>query len=299
MNRLSRFFAPAGSLADPQRLVPPTGMAAVLTVVTAGAMAFLAVFALALMFTTDRLAQRWSNELARTATVRISAPAGQIREQVARALEVLNQTDGVAGARALETDEKRALLTPWFGPDLPLDSLPVPELIEIRETGDGFDAEGLRLRLRAEVPGAILDDHTRWRRPLVEAAERLGFVGLFTIVLITGSTAALVTLAATASLAVNGEVIRVLRLIGARDTFVARAFVRRFTLRAVAGAAVGTVAGMATVAAFPDPGDAGFLPGLGFSGTEWFVPLLVPLFAGVVAFLATRFAALRKLREIT
>jgi cell division transport system permease protein len=262
-------------------------------------MAFLAVFALALLFTTDRLATRWSNELARTATVRISAPQDQIDDQVSRTLEILTQTEGVAEARALELDEQRALLSPWFGPDLPLDSLPIPQLIEIQETIGGFDAEGLRLRLRAEVPGAVLDDHTRWRRPLIEAADRLGLLGLLALALIAASTAALVTLAATASLAANGEVIRVLRLIGARDTFVARAFVRRFTLRALAGAAVGTVLGVGMVALFPDPDDAGFLPGLGFQGGEWFVPLLVPLFAGIVAFLATRFAALRKLREIT
>ena len=51
--------------------------------------------------------------------------------------------------------------------------------------------------------------------------------------------AAMITLAANAALATNAQVIRVLRLIGARDTYIARAFVRRFTLRALSGAAVG------------------------------------------------------------
>ena len=51
--------------------------------------------------------------------------------------------------------------------------------------------------------------------------------------------AAMITLAARAALAANAEVIRVLRLVGAKDSYIARAFVRRFTLRTLAGAAVG------------------------------------------------------------
>ena len=60
------------------RVVPPTGYTAQLTLFSAGAMAFLAVFALALALATGRLAERWSTELAQTVTVRLSAPADQI-----------------------------------------------------------------------------------------------------------------------------------------------------------------------------------------------------------------------------
>ena len=85
----------------------------------------------------------------------------------------------------------------------------------------------------------MLDDHTRWRRPLAVAAERLRLLGVLSIVLIGAPMAAMITLAANAALAANAQVIRVLRLVGARDSYIARAFVRRFTLRALAGAAVG------------------------------------------------------------
>ena len=283
---------------DPQadRAVPPTGFTARLTVFTAAAMAFLAVFAIALSLATGRLADRWSAELASTATLRISAPVDQADAQVRAALTVLEQTPGVASARPLSDDEERALLEPWFGPDLPLDSLPIPQLIEIVETAEGYDATGLRARLQAEVPGAVLDDHTRWRAPLITAAHRLRSLGWVALILIGGATAAMITLAAQSALAANAQVIRVLRLVGARDTYIARAFVRRFTLRAALGALIGTVLGLLAVAALPDSGD-GFLTGLGFQGLGWLVPLLVPPLAGVTAFFATRAAALRTLRE--
>lgn len=285
---------------DPQadRAVPPTGFTARLTVLTSGAMAFLAVFALALSLATGRLADRWASELAQTSTLRISAPQDQMAAQTAAALTVLQTTPGVAQARTLSADEQRALLAPWFGADLPIESLPVPQLIEIIEDADGYDATGLRARLSAEVPGAVLDDHTRWRQPLVEAASRLRLLGFVSMVLIAGATGAMITLAANAALAANAQVIRVMRLVGAQDIYIARAFVRRFTLRAFIGAGAGMLAGLFAVLLLPRADAAGgFLTGLGFQGWHWLWPLIIPILAAIVAFLATRQAALRTLKE--
>ena len=281
-------------------IVPPSGHTAWLTTFTAGAMAFLAVFALALALASGRLAERWSDALERTATVRLSAPQDQIDLQIQAVLNVLQTTPGIASARALTADEQRALLAPWFGPDLPVDTLPLPRLIEINEDSSGYDSEGLRQRLAAEAPGAVLDDHTRWRKPLAVAAQRLRLLGFLSIALITGATAAMITLAASAALAANAGVIKVLRLVGARDGYIAAAFVRRFTLRALAGALVGTLVGMIAVSILPAADEAGgFLTGLGFQGWGWLMPLALPPLAGIVAYFATRAAAQATLTELT
>lgn len=281
-------------------VVPPSGHTAWLTSFTAGAMTFLAVFALALSLAAGRLAERWSGALERTATVRLSAPEDQIDRQVQAVLDLLATTPGIASARALSEDEQRKLLEPWFGPDLPVDALPLPRLIEVVEDGAGYDGEGLKQRLAAEAPGAVLDDHTRWRQPLAVAAARLRLLGLLSIGLIGAAMAAMITLAANASLAANSQVIKVLRLVGARDAYIARAFVRRFTLRAATGAAAGAFLGLVGIFLLPSADQAGgFLTGLGFQGLGWLWPFALPPLAAAVAFLATRTAALRKLRELT
>ncbi|SDY68262.1 cell division transport system permease protein [Jannaschia faecimaris] len=277
------------------RVVPPTGHTVWLTVLTAGAMAFLAVFALALSLATGRLADRWADSLAQAATIRISAPPEQADAQVAALETILSATPGIAEARVLEQAEQLALLEPWLGPDLPLDTLPLPRLIEVTGTED-LDVEGLRQRLAAEVPGATYDDHTRWRQPLVQAADRLRSLGWIALALIAGTLAAMITLAARAALAANRQIIHVLRLVGARDAYVIRAFTRRFTLRTAMGAAVGATSGGLAIAFLPQADPAGgFLTGLGFNGAGWLLLPLIPLFAGAVAFLATRRAAFRAL----
>ena len=297
MMRLPAFLRDEGK---GDSVVPPSGHTAWLTSFSAAAMAFLAVFALALSLAAGSLAARWQASLDRTATVRLSAPEDQIDLQTKAVLATLATTPGIASARAMTDDEQRALLAPWFGPDLPVDTLPLPRLIEITEDSTGYDGEGLRQRLAAEAPGAVLDDHTRWRRPLAVAATRLRLLGFMSIVLIGAATAAMITLAASAALAANAQVIRVLRLVGARDVYIARAFVRRFTLRALMGAAAGTGLGMVGVWMLPSADSAGgFLTGLGFQGAGWLLPLLLPPLTAAVAYAATRASALRKLRELT
>ena len=281
------------------RIVPPSGFTAQLTLLTSAAMAFLALFALALSLATGRLAERWGSALADASTVRISAPVEQMDAQVAAALRVLETTEGVASARAFTMDEERALLEPWLGVDLPVDALPLPALIEVVETSDGYDAEGLRLRLAGEAPGAVLDDHSRWRRPLVRAAERLRALGLFSLLLIAGVTGGMITLAANAALAANGPVIKTLRLVGATDRYIARAFVRRFTLRALSGAVIGAFVGAVAIALLPAAEDeGGFLTGLGFQGMEWLWVVLIPPLAAIVAYVATRVAATQTLKRL-
>ncbi|MBC7157510.1 MAG: cell division protein FtsX [Rhodobacteraceae bacterium] len=282
------------------RLVPPTGFTARLVIVSAAAMAFLAVLALALGVAAGRLAGGWDAALADTATVRVAAPEAQLAAQTEAVLEVLRTTAGVASARVLDAAETQALLAPWFGPDLPLADLPLPRLIAVTTAPEGFDAAGLQLRLSAETPGAVLDDHGRWRAPLATAAARLRAIAATAGALTLVTLAAVVVLAAQSALAAHAQVIEVLRLVGARDAFIARAFVRRFTLRALGGALAGTALGLAAAAFLPDIGAALGLPGataLGAGAVA--LALAVPPVVAVLAFLATHLAVRVRLKEIT
>ena len=286
--------------AQADRAVPQAGLTAKLTVFVAAVMAFLAVIALAVSFTTTRLADVWAEDLAQSATLRLPADPARADALLLSALDVLETTPGVSRVRALSPSEQQALLAPWFGPDLPLEDLPVPQLIEIVADGDGYDADGLRARLTAQVPGAVLDDHTAWREPLLNAAGRLRLIGGFVLILIAATVGAMITLAAQASLAANVQVIRVLRLVGATDLYIARAFVRRYTLRAGLGALGGMVLGVIALQLMPRSDVASnLLMGLGFEGAEWIWVILLPLLSAVVAFFATRAAALKRLREQT
>ena len=75
-----------------------------------------------------------------------------------------------------------------------------------------------------------------------------------------------------------------------------RSLILALTFLAATGAGAGVLAGLLAVVLLPGAGsEAGVLTGLRFQGGHWLLPLLVPLLAAVVAFAATRYAAMRVL----
>lgn len=284
---------------DPSDRVVPRGAQAALTAgFLAAVMAFFAVLALALALASGRLAATWQGELARDATLQIFAPQDQVEAQARAALNVLRTTPGIESVRVVTLDEQKALLEPWLGPNFAVESLPLPLMIEVTVDQHRLNRDSLGLRLSAEAPGAVFDDHAAWRQPLVVTAQRLRIFALACLGLTVLALGTVLGLAAHAAVAANGPVIQTLRLIGARDRFIAGAFTRRFTLRALGGAAVGTAAAMALLAALPQASEQGFfLVGIGLQGWHWLLPLLVPPVAGLTAWVATRRATLRQLRR--
>ena len=222
------------------QVVPNTGFTKWLTTFTAGAMSFLAVVGLAFSMICSDLAYKWGESLKNSLSLRISAPTELLEKQTNIALAILEQTRGVESARLVGIGAKKKLLEPWLGADFPLEAIAMPALIEIQETEVGVDYEGLKLRLGAELPSAILDNHSQWRRPIEVFATLVSQLGIFTVILITLASTAMITMASNAALSANVKVLRVLRLVGAFDTFIVTAFVQRFTLRVFLGSLIGT-----------------------------------------------------------
>ena len=225
---------------DHLQVVPNTGFTKWLTTFTAGAMSFLAVVGLAFSLICSDLSNEWGESL-KNSSLRLSAPTDLLEKQTKVALAILEQTSGVKSARLVGISAKKKLLEPWLGVDFPLEAIAMPALIEIHETEAGVDYEGLRLRLSAELPSAILDNHADWRRPIEVVSKLVSQLGMFTVILIILSSISMVTMASNAALSANVKVLRVLRLVGAFDTFIVTAFVRIFTLRVFLGSLTGTV----------------------------------------------------------
>lgn len=281
----------------PDRMVPRATQSLATVAFLATLVGFGAVLALALAVAATRLADGWQGELADAATLQIFAPEDEIESQARAALDVLRQTPGVLSVRMVDLSEQERLLEPWLGPDIPVESLPLPLLVEVEADRDTLDEAALLVRLQAEAPGAVFDDHAAWRAPLVATAERLRTGALAALVFAAVTLAAVLALAAQAAVAVNGRVVETLRLVGAQDRFISRAFTRRVTLRAAAGAAVGTAAAMAVLAMLPPASGRSFFPvGIRFDGWHWALPLLVPPAAAVIAWAASGATTRRCLR---
>ena len=285
---------------SPARIVPALGLSSLLMVLASAAMVFLCTLALAFTFAAGRASADWTAQIERSLTIRIDGPADRIEALTEQALAVLRTTPGIGAADVISQEETAALLEPWIpDPDV-LSTFDLPRMIAATPSGAGLDSEALALRLAGEVPGATLDDHAAWLAPLKSAAARasrlgaaIGATALFGLITIT-------LIAAQASMTSHRRIIETLRLLGAKDAFIARAFVTGMTARALIGAAIGVLAGLLILALMPssEGSGTGLFTTLGFRGAEWLAPLaLVPL-AGLLAFAATLVAARILLRRI-
>ena len=169
-------------------------------------------------------------------------------------------------------------------------------LIAVRE-GPDLDREGLILRLEGEASGARYARHQVWRTEVRTTAARLRLLAALVTFLAFAVMGVVITLAVRAALAVNAGVIGTLRMLGARDSYITRAFVRRFTLRGAGGAATGTFAGLVLLLLLP-AGEAAALGGLRPQGAGWLALPAIPVVAGIMAFVATGRAARAALGQL-
>ena len=150
---------------------------------------------------------------------------------------------GIASVEVLDAEANARLLEPWLGSGLDLSALPIPRLIVLKLGNPGAaDLTALDARLKAEVTGATLDDHSGWASRLQSMASVTVFAGLAILALVFVATVLSVVFATRGAMAVNAGVVSVLHIVGAEDGFIAREFQRHFLLLGLRGGLIGAAA---------------------------------------------------------
>ncbi len=294
LRALREFFAP-----DETPIAPRSGVIGGLITLVALAMSFLAAVAFEAGVAADRVAGQWAGELAQSATVRISAAPEEIEDLSSAAMSALQIAPGVASARLLSESELQELLAPWLGQQADVGALPLPALIDVTIEGTGPDVEDVQRQLDLVAPGAVYDDHGEWRAPLIEAARGLRRLTMLGVALSIVVLAAMVGVAAVATLWSGAGVVRTLRLIGADDRFISSAFERQFAFRAAIGGVFGAALGLFAMSRMPEITSSDILTaGVSFGqGPTWWLVLATPLVCAIAALLATKAASFFVLRS--
>jgi cell division transport system permease protein len=218
--------------------------------VVISAMIFLAALSIGGLFSLSNAISGWSETLTGNLTAEIAYdPAADLDQDVATAVKLLSETPGVAAARAIEKDETLKLLEPFLGKSAALSELPVPRLIEIIIAEDSaIDLAALNEKLLAAVPGARLDINRPWLDKMVTLGRSIQILAAGIMLLICGVTVIIVIFAVRTGLIMHSEVIQVLHLIGARDSYIAEQFQNYFSRLSFLGALPGLI--VATIVMF-------------------------------------------------
>lgn len=249
----------------------------------------------------DRAARGWAGQLTGEATVIVRARGGQTPDAAAaRAAEALAGVPGVTEARALEREKAYELIRPWLGDVADLEDLPVPRLVAVTlDRRQPADAAALKKALKAQGLDAVVDDHSVWIEDVQGAAGVVRSLGASVFLLIALAAGAVVAFATRAGLAARRDVVEVLHLTGAEDSYIASLFELRFArVAAIAGAAGALAAALVGAMLRLVGGGQGITPALPIAWLDLLAVLPCPLIAALVAAVAARLTARRLIQAL-
>jgi cell division transport system permease protein len=249
----------------------------------------------------NRAAAGWTGQLTGEATVIVRPRGGETPDAAAaRAAEALAGTAGVTEARALEPAKAYDLIRPWLGDVSDIEDLPVPRLVAV--TLDGrhpATAAQLRAALTSQNVDATVDDHSIWIKDIRRAGGLVRGLGAGIFLLIAAAAGAVIAFATRAGLAARRDVVEVLHLAGAEDSFIARLFQVRFAQAAGYAGALGALAAIVVGAGLRIAGGGeGLTPALPLAWSDLLAVVPCPLLAALVAAVAAQLTAVRLIRDM-
>ena len=270
-------------------------------------MVYLAALALVSAMAMSKIVTRWDHGLSGQITVQLPVTENDLTEtEIAirrdDVLALLRQSPGVLAADHIGRDETAALLEPWLGQASGLSELPLPDLIAVEiDQLDPPSTANLTARLIEIVPGATIDDHQRWLGNLLNLARSIEIVATLVVFLVGLSAVIMVVFVTRMGLAVHYQIVELLHLVGAQDSYIAREFQVHSLKLGFFGGLVGLILAAVTILGITQllgQADTALLPALTLKPFEWLVLAALPFASALVAMLTARLTVLRTLSRI-
>lgn len=266
-----------------------------------GALCFLAALAALTAKSTYGAARAWTAEVEGEYTLSLSE--AELPEAQAATL-LVQQLEGVDGARLLSEAEISALLEPTFGSrGLPSD-LPVPRLIAVTAApGAGDIGRTLAAALEQAGYSVAVDSHAAWAGDVRRMLGTARAVALGIVILLASTAVAVIAFATHAALLARRDIVDVLHIAGARDRFISKLFERRFWLLGLRAGTVGSLVALVTVAlliaiARTSGVRSGLLPELSLDLPDFVILIITPIIAGLASRIAAGVTVMRALKSM-
>ncbi|MBT4491343.1 MAG: cell division protein [Rhodospirillaceae bacterium] len=202
-------------------------------------MVFFAALASAAGLALNQATGTWRSDLASTITVEIP-PQENAQARLTAVTKALRDTPGIARVRPLQVAEIAKLLQPWLGGGALIDDLPLPHLIDVHLSPEqSVDLVALARQLADIGPDIRIDDHQIWLGKLIRLSRSLQWMMLACLAMICFATCAVVIFGTRAAFTAHLEVVSLLHVMGAQDSYIAKLFLRRAMLMGLKGGLIG------------------------------------------------------------
>lgn len=247
-------------------------------------------------------ADEWTNRVTGQITIRVRGDDAA----TARAVALVKAAPDIISVRALERAESEELLRPWLGPTgVPAD-LPLPHLIAAEAAPTSAEAstgERLSAILKSANIDATVDDHIVWSKDVKRATDSAGLVALIAVGLLGATGLAVIAFATHATLLARRDIVELLHLTGAKDSFISSLFEQRFLMLGVQAGALGALLAFGAAAFIlfvvkQADQQIWLLPQLSLSLADGLILGVSPLVAGIASMLAAKVTVMRSLSDM-
>lgn len=248
-------------------------------------------------------ADEWTDRVTGQITIRVRGDDAA----TARAVAIAKAAPDIVSARALERAESEELLRPWLGATGIPSDLPLPHLIAAEAAPAAAKAGGVGERLSTALKAAnidaTVDDHIVWSRDVKRATDSAGLVALVAVGLLGATGLAVIAFATHATLLARRDMVELLHLTGAKDTFISGLFERRFLMLGVQAGALGALLAFGAAAFIlfvvkQSDQQIWLLPQLSLSLADGLILGVSPLVAGIASMLAAKVTVMRSLSDM-
>lgn len=168
----------------------------------------------------------WESQLVTDLTIELPtfdvSTSNSLQSQV---LQIVTQTPGVQRASAVPQEEIKTLFRSLIGEDANVDPLSLPIMIDVSLDGkENIDIKSLEAHLKHLSPYIHLIDHRTWQSQVLNLIHTTILLASFVTLLILLAALATTTFATRTGLLIHRQVIEILSLIGATNSYIAKQF---------------------------------------------------------------------------
>lgn len=252
----------------------------------------------------------WNQSILGSLTVQIMPVNNANREKAIaetlayqdKAIEFLKTVKGVEAITSLDNSQLKKLIQPWLGDGVNVENLPMPRIIDVKLAPNAeIDFQKLSIDLAEASPMASVDNHKLWLNKLIKFADGLKFLAMAVLVLVISITSGAIFYTTKMSLGLHQNIIEILHVMGAKDTYVAQQYAKRMAFLSLTGGIIGIGFAVPTIFIIGNLAtqiEGGIISDAGLSINDWLTILSLPLFSLTIAMTTAYYTVKQTLQKM-
>ncbi len=270
------------------------------------------IFAITLsgVLSINSMLYNWNQSILGSLTVQVM-PSNNTNKEKARAetlahqdkaIEFLKTVKGVEKVTPLQDEQLQKLIRPWLGDGVDINGLPMPRIIDVKISPDAdIDFGDLAARLNEATPMASIDNHKLWLSKLIKFADGLKMLALTVLILVIMVSSGAIFYTTQTSLGLHKNIIEILHIMGAKDTYVAQQYARRTGFLGLTGGLFGLFFAIPTIfliASLAQQIEGGIISEAKLTTQAWGMIFTLPLLSGLIAMATAYYTVKQTLQKM-